>query len=99
MKDWDYEEIDYVRLMKAYLEQLIDVDAFRRRLFSMNAKRSALSHNAAEIIMKAYSKTDQYDAVLRLPDTIEEPELRKFIASSVEQLEALGYDLDDHEKA
>ena len=52
MKDWDYGEIDYLCLMKGYLAHLIAVDAFRRQLFSMNVKRSLLSEDAAEIIMK-----------------------------------------------
>jgi hypothetical protein len=99
MKDWDYEEIDYLRLMKAYLEELIDVDTFRRQLFAMNAKRSLLSEEASEIILKAYSKTDQYDPLLRLPDTIEEPELRHFVSNSVKRLEALGHRLEDPQKA
>jgi hypothetical protein len=30
MKDWEYDEIDYLRMMKAYLENRIDVDTFRR---------------------------------------------------------------------
>jgi len=93
-KDWDYDEIDYLRLMKAYLENHIDVDAYRRQLFSMNKKRQLLSEEASEIIMKTYSKTDQYDAVICLPYTIEEPELREFVANSVKQLEDLGYRLE-----
>lgn len=95
MKDWDYDERDYVRLMNAYLDQQIDVDTYRRQLFSMNAKRSLLSDPASEIIQKAYSMTDRYDRDLRLADTIEEFELRNSIASSVQQLEDLGYRVDE----
>ena len=98
MKDWDYDEIDYLRLMKAYLQDRIDVGTYRRQLFSMSAKRSLLSEAASEIIEKTYSKTDQYDAALRLPDTIGEPELRDFVADSVRQLETLGYQLGDQEQ-
>ena len=95
MKDWDYDELDYLRLMKAYLEDHLDVDTYCRQLFSMNAKRSLLSEQASEIVQKTYSKADQYDAVLRLPDTIQEPELREFVSRSVKQLEAMGYRLED----
>jgi hypothetical protein len=95
MRDWDYDDLDYLRLMKAYLEDHLDVDTYCRQLFSMNTKRSLLSEQASEIVQKTYSKTDQYDAVLRLPDTIQEPELREFVSTSVKQLEALGYRLED----
>jgi hypothetical protein len=95
MKDWDYDEIDYLRLMKAYLENRVDVDAFRRELFSMNAKRSHLSEEASLIIQKAYGRIDDYDPVARLEHTIEEPELRELIAASAKQLEELGYRIEE----
>jgi hypothetical protein len=95
MKDWDYDEIDYLRLMTAYLPGRIDVDAYRRPLFAMNSKRSLLSEEASLIIRKTYGRTDDDDPVVRLEYTIEEPLLRDFVADSVRQLEALGYRLDD----
>ena len=95
MKDWDYDEIDYLRLMTAYLPGGIDVDIYRRQLFAMNSNRSLLSEEASLIIRKTYGRTDDYDPVGRLEYTIEEPILRDFFADSVRQLEALGYRLDD----
>jgi hypothetical protein len=49
----------------------INVHTYRRQMSSLNAKRSLLSEGTSEIIQRTYSETDQYDAVLRLDDTIE----------------------------
>ena len=88
MKDWDYEVFDYLRLMKAYLGKRIGVDVYSRRLFAMSSKRSVLSNRASEIIQETYSKTDQYDDKQRLPDTIQEPELRRSAADAVKKISA-----------
>lgn len=96
MKDWDYDASDYLRLMKSYLETRIDADTFRQQLSAMSGKRSLLSEEASLIVQKAYGKADDYDAVLRLEYTIQEPSLRDFVADSVKQLEALGYRLEDY---
>jgi hypothetical protein len=64
-------------------------------IIAMSAKRSLLSEEAALIIQKAYGRTDDYDPVVRLEYTIEEPELRRIIAASAKQLEELGYRIED----
>ena|SRR5215467_10877561 len=95
VRDWDYDETDYLRLMKAYLEGRIGVEAFSRQLWGMNGKRSLMTEAASEIICRALGETDRFDPVLREPEYIEEPSLREFISRSVKQLEALGNRLDD----
>ena len=94
MKDWDYDERDDLRLMRQYLEKCIDVETYRAQFFSMSAKRSVLGERASVVIQKAYSDADDYAPVVQLPYTIDEPTLRGLVASSVDELEALGDRLD-----
>ncbi len=94
MKDWDYDERDYLRLMRQYLEKCIDVETYRAQFFSMSAKRSLLGERASVVIQKAYSDADDYAPVVQLPYTMDEPTLRGLVASSVDELEALGDRLD-----
>lgn len=93
--DWDYDERDYLRLMKAYVENRIDVDTYRTSFFAMNSKRSLVSENASVIIQKAYGDADDYDRVVSLEYTIEELALRERVARSIVALETLGYRVED----
>lgn len=93
-KDWNYDEGDYLRLMKSYISGRIDVQNYQREFFSMNAKRSLLSEEASQIIQKAYHDADDYDAVVQLLHTIGEPRLRELVAQSISALEALGHRVD-----
>jgi hypothetical protein len=94
-KDWDYDERDYLRLMKAYVENRIDVDTYRTSFFAMSSKRSLVADNASVIIQKAYGDADDYDPVVRLAYTIEEPALKERVAKSIVELETLGYRVED----
>ena len=46
---------------------------------------------ADQIIQRGYCDADDYDPVVRLPNTILEPELRERVAKSMRDLNSLGY--------
>ena len=46
---------------------------------------------ADQIIQRGYGDADEYDPVVRLPNTILEPELWERVAKSMRDLNSLGY--------
>jgi hypothetical protein len=96
VKDWDYDETDYVRLMKSFLQKRIDAASYTRQLWDMNKGRALFASDEASIVIqKALGDADDYDPIVRLQYTIEEPALRVRVEDSVKQLEALGFRVDD----
>jgi hypothetical protein len=89
---------DFVRLMKAYLEGLINVDDYKQLYFVLTKKRITTDEEASRILQQAYGDADDYDSEIRLPYTIEEPELRERVRRSLGQLAALGYDRESEKQ-
>jgi Bacterial self-protective colicin-like immunity len=84
--------IDFVRLMRDYLDRRIDVEEYRKKYFELSKRRLNISNEQVDrIIQRSYGDADDYDALLRLPYTITEPELRGRVADSLSQLSAMGY--------
>jgi len=97
VRDWDYDVLDYLRLMKAYLEQRINVKTYQQEFFAMTKKRTLVSERADSIIQKAYGDADDYDPVLGAR-YVDETRLRELVSKSVKELEALGSDIGDQER-
>lgn len=84
--------LEFVRLMKDYLERRIDTSQYRERYFALTKKRVHIPNEDVDrIVQQAYGDADDYDPVVRLPHTIQEPELRERVGKSVKELELLGY--------
>lgn len=95
VKDWDYDEHDYLRLLKDYVENRIHVETYRDRLFSMSSKRSLMADEASIVIQQAYGDADDYDPVEKLDYTIDESALRERVEKAVAELERLGYQVEE----
>ena len=80
VKDWDYDEHDYLRLLQDYVENRINVETYRDRLFSMSAKRSLMADEASIVIQQTYGDADDYDPVEKLNYAIDESALRERVA-------------------
>jgi hypothetical protein len=85
---------DFLRLMQNYLDGKIDVDSYCSSYFDLAVKRNTITSDESRIIYTAYHDADDYDPEVRLEHTILEPELRRRIAMSIEELAALGHKLD-----
>ena len=88
--------VDYMRLMKAFLDKRIDARNYARSYFDLAKRRvNIVSEEASRITQQAYGDADDYepDAELRQADTrwIAEVELRERVAKSLREFEALGY--------
>ena len=81
---------DFLSLMEAYLADRIKVDEYRSTYFQLMKQRTNFSEDEFRILQPAYGDADDYDAVVRLEYTIEEPELRMRVAKSVQDLKELG---------
>jgi hypothetical protein len=91
----NFDVHDFVRLMKDYLDQRIDVNQYQKMYFDMTIKLVTIpSGDVDRIIQQAYGDADDYDPVVRLPYTIEEPELRARVANSLRELASLGYSVE-----
>lgn len=91
--------VDFIRLMKAFLEGDIPAQKYTRAYFDLTKKRVNIPNEEADLItQQAYGDADDYepDAELRRtnPQWIGEPELRQRVAKSLRDLEALGYQVD-----
>jgi hypothetical protein len=89
----NYREVgvpDYLRLMKDYLNEQIDALSYQRGIFDLMKQRARLSDEEFGILQIAYGDADDYDPIVRLEYTILEPELRRRVANSIEELAALG---------
>jgi hypothetical protein len=82
---------DFVRLMRDYLEGRTDVQFYRQTYFALMKKRMNLSEDESRILQHAYGDADDYDQKVRLPFTLEESELKKRVAKSLQELAGMGY--------
>lgn len=87
---------DYMRLMKDYLGGRIQARQYARNYFDLAKKRVTMSSEETNrVTQEAYGDADDYedDPVLRQhnPRWIGDSELRKRVANSLRELEALGY--------
>ena len=89
--------LDFMRLMKDFLDRRISADQYARDYFGLSKKRINISDGAiSRITQQAYGDADDYesDPAIRYPKWIGEPELRERVTKSLHELEALGYRLD-----
>jgi hypothetical protein len=49
-------------------------------------RRAVLSEDEFRLVQESYGDADDYDPEVRLPQTIEEPELRKRVAATASRL-------------
>ena len=85
---------EFVKLMRDYLEQRVDASQYRSRLFSLFKQRMIVQNEVvSQVLQEAYGDADDYDPVVRLPYTIQEPELKARVQRSLERLGSLGCDV------
>ena len=90
------EVADYVRLMKDFLENLIDVHQYCRSYFGFAKMRmGVLSDEEDKIIQQAYGDADDFDDAVQLEYTIDEGQLRQRVSASLEKLKTLGHAIAD----
>jgi len=77
--------------MKAYLEGKIEVGSYQQGIFALMKKRAVLTLEEYDVIQTVFVDADDYDPVVRLEHTILEPELRRRVANTIEELAALGH--------
>jgi len=88
----EVDVIEFVKLMKDCLQARTDAQQYRRSYFELMKKPAAIpSEDVSRILQQAYDDADDYDPAIRLPYTIEEPELKRRVSNSVKELEARGY--------
>ena len=78
--------------MKDFFEEKIDVRSYQMGIFALMKRRSRFTNDEYRIIQVAYGDADDFDPIVRLEYTILEPELRRRVANSIEELAALGFD-------
>ena len=88
--------VDYVRLMKNFLDGRIDARQYTRSYFDLNKRRINIpNEEVSRITQQAFGDADDYepDSALRQenPRWIEETELARRVAKSLRELEAMGY--------
>jgi hypothetical protein len=84
------EVADYVRLMKDFLGNLIDVHQYCRSYFGFAKMRMGiLSDEEDKIIQQSYGDADDFDDALQLEYTIDESQLRQRVSASLEKLKTL----------
>jgi hypothetical protein len=91
----NYGEIsiaDFVQLMKDYVGLRIDADQYRQMYFELTKKRVHIPNDTVnQIIQQAYGDADDYDPTVTLPYTLDDDDLRKRVAKSLDALAVLGY--------
>ena len=87
--------LDFVRLMKDFLDKRIDVHQYCRGYWELNVKRIVVSEEESKILQQAFGDADDFDEVVDL-EYISESQLRERVAASLERLRALGHPLADH---
>jgi hypothetical protein len=91
----DHREVgvaDFLNLMKGYVDLKIDALSYQKGFFALMKRRSNLTEDEFRVLQTAFVDADDYDPILRLEYTITEPELRRRVANSISDLDALGYD-------
>ena len=90
----NYGEIDisdFLRLMKDFVDGRIDARQYQSSYSDLMIKRFVVpSEDVSRVLQQAFGDADDYDPVVRLPSTIEEPELRRRVSNSIRELESLG---------
>jgi len=83
--------LDFLRLMKDYVEGRIDAEQYRTTYFALLIKRMIVKVDESRILQQGYGDADDYDPTVTLPYTLEESQLRERVAKSIAELESLGY--------
>jgi len=84
--------LDFLRLMKAFVDGRIDAKEYQASYTEMTTRRFIVpSEDVDRILQQAYGDADDYDPAVRLPATIEEPELKRRVRNSIRELESLGH--------
>jgi uncharacterized protein YktA (UPF0223 family) len=83
--------LEFLRLMKAFLDKKIDAGHYRGAYFALMKKRMILSEEESRILQTAYGDADAYDPKLKLQHTIDDYELNARVSKSLAELAALGY--------
>ena len=92
MDDVQITVANFVRLMADYLDGRIDADQYRNNMFDLFKKRmEQLDEATNRTLQMAYGDADDYDRRIRLSYTIEEPELKKRVKRSLDELASLGH--------
>ena len=84
------EVLDFVRLMKDFLDRRIDVQQYQRGYVELNAKRIIVSDEERKILQQAYGDTDDFDDVVQLNYTINEEQLRERVSGSIGKTQDAG---------
>ena len=84
------EVIDFVRLMKDFLDRRIDVRRYQRSYCDLSTKRFVATPEEDKILQQAYGDADDFDDEVHLEYTIDEEQLRNRVSTSLERLKALG---------
>src|SRR5271169_6324141 len=84
--------VDHMRLMKAFLDERIDVQNYARSYFDFAKGRTNIpSEEASRIMQQAYGDADDFEPDTELrktnPHWIAEVELRERVAKSFRELE------------
>lgn len=87
--------LDFVRLMKDFLDRRIDVQQYCRSYCELNVKRIVVSEEESKILQQAFGDADDFDEVVHLECTISEAQLRERVAASLERLRTLGHPVAD----
>jgi hypothetical protein len=95
----EFSVIDYMRLMKTFLDENIDARKYKRSYFDLTKRRVNIPNEEVNrITQQAYGDADDYEPDTELrktnPQWIGEPELRERVAKSLRELEALGYQVE-----
>jgi hypothetical protein len=90
---------EYLRLMADYIEGKITAGQYKTLFFDFNRLRVNIpNEDASVLIQRAFGEADDYEPDENLrqanPQWIGEPELRERVAKSLQQLSALGYNIE-----
>jgi hypothetical protein len=96
----EFGVVEYMRLMRDFLDERIDARHYARSYFELTTKRVSIPNDeVSRITQQAYGDADDYEADVMLrqknPQWIGEYELRERVAKSLRELEGLGYRADD----
>ena len=82
--------LEFLQLMEDYLSGNRDARSYQQGFFALMKRRTVLSEDESRIVQESYGDADDYDPTIRLPHTIEEPELRKRVAAAARRLATLA---------
>jgi Bacterial self-protective colicin-like immunity len=83
--------LDFVRLMKDFLDGRVGVKDYQRQYFELNTKRVILSEEESKILQQAYGDADDFDDAVQLAYTINEEQLKERVSVTLERLRRLGH--------